>query len=114
VRLTSVEPTRVPITLSAAVTTGLLRDKLGFRGVIMTDDLDMDSIRATASRREAVIRAIAAGNDLLMVCNTKDVDAELPQHVAEWVGDAIAKGELTRARVAEAAARVRSLKRKAA
>jgi beta-N-acetylhexosaminidase len=113
VRLTSLEPTEVPTTLSAAVTTGLLRNKLGFKGVIMTDDLDMASVREIAGRRDAVIRAIAAGNDLLMVCNTDDVDPELPQHVVDWVGDAIVKGVFTRARVAEAAARVRNLKRTA-
>jgi beta-glucosidase-like glycosyl hydrolase len=40
----------------------------------MTDDLDMAAVSGTSGRRDAVVRAIAAGNDLLMVCNTNDFD----------------------------------------
>jgi beta-N-acetylhexosaminidase len=71
----------------------------------------MASVRAIVPRKEAIVRAIAAGNDLLMVCNTADFDPDLPQHVAGWVQDAIARGELSEARIAASAARIRSLKR---
>jgi beta-N-acetylhexosaminidase len=77
----------------------------------MTDDLDMAPIRATTPRAEAVVRAISAGNDLLMVCNTNNVDPDLPQHVVEWVEGAIGRGVLTEARIAESADRIRALKR---
>jgi beta-N-acetylhexosaminidase len=111
VRLSTVEPRAIPATLSSAVVTDLLRDGLGFKGVAMTDDLDMASVRAIVPRKEAVVRALAAGNDLLMVCNTTDFDPDLPQHVAGWVRDAIARGELSEARIAASAARIRALKR---
>lgn len=111
VRLATIERTLVPLTLSAASARGLLRDQMGFGGVVMTDDLDMAAIRETYGRRDAVIRAIDAGNDLLMVCNTDDFDPELPQHIVGWVEDAIAAGTLTEAMITEAADRVRSLKR---
>jgi hypothetical protein len=62
-RLAIIEKDAVPTTLSPAVTTGLLRNKLGFRGVIVTDDLDMTPVKAIGDRRAAVIKAIAAGND---------------------------------------------------
>jgi beta-N-acetylhexosaminidase len=63
------EPKKTPATLSRRITTDLLRNKLGFRGLIMTDDLDMGAI-LTGYRLEDTIRlAIAAGNDLAMLCH---------------------------------------------
>ena len=63
------EHKRTPATLSHRVVTELLRDELGFDGLIMTDDLDMGAI-LTGYRLEDTIRlAIAAGNDLAMICH---------------------------------------------
>src|SRR5438876_5580084 len=63
------EPKRTPATLSHRVVTELLRDEMGFDGLIMTDDLDMGAI-LTGYRLEDTIRlAIAAGNDLAMICH---------------------------------------------
>ena len=63
-RLASFDRETIPTTLSAAVMTTLLRETLKFPGVAMTDDLDMAGISTRFDRREAAIRAIAAGNDL--------------------------------------------------
>src|SRR6266487_497594 len=63
------EHKRTPATLSHRVVTELLRDELGFDGLIMTDDLDMGAI-LTGYRLEDTIRlVIAAGNDLAMICH---------------------------------------------
>jgi beta-N-acetylhexosaminidase len=63
------EPKRTPATLSGRIITDLLRNELGFDGLIMTDDLDMGAI-LTGYRLDDTIRlAIAAGNDLAMVCH---------------------------------------------
>jgi beta-N-acetylhexosaminidase len=63
------EPEKTPATLSRPIVTDLLRDELGFDGLIMTDDLDMGAI-LTGYRLEDTIRlAIAAGNDLVMICH---------------------------------------------
>src|SRR5262249_55164778 len=63
------EPTRTPATLSRRIITDLLRNELGFAGLIMTDDLDMGAI-LTGYRLEDTIRlTIAAGNDLAMICH---------------------------------------------
>jgi beta-N-acetylhexosaminidase len=101
---------RIPVSLSKAVMTGLLRDRLGCTGVAMTDDLDMRAVSVLMSRRRAVISAIAAGNDLLMIRNAGDFDPDLPHSVVAWVRDAIAAGELSRSRIAQAAGRVRQLR----
>src|SRR4029077_7456560 len=62
------EPEKTPATLSHRIVTDLLRSEFGFNRLIMTDDLDMGAI-LTGYRLEDTIRlAIAAGNDLAMIC----------------------------------------------
>jgi beta-N-acetylhexosaminidase len=63
------ESKKTPATLSHPIVTDLLRDEFGFDGLVMTDDLDMGAI-LTGYRLEDTIRlAIAAGNDLTMICH---------------------------------------------
>jgi beta-N-acetylhexosaminidase len=63
------EPKKMPATLSRGIVTNLLRNELGFDGLIMTDDLDMGAI-LTGYDLEATIRlVIAAGNDVAMICH---------------------------------------------
>jgi beta-N-acetylhexosaminidase len=63
------EPRKTPATLSGRVITDLLRNEIRFDGLIMTDDLDMGAI-LTGYRLEDTIRlAIAAGNDVVMICH---------------------------------------------
>src|SRR5690606_8310416 len=54
-------------TLSPAVMTGILRDSLGFAGLIATDALDMGAIAKEIGPEEAVIRAFEAGSDILLM-----------------------------------------------
>src|SRR6266480_3000891 len=63
------EPKRTPATLSHRVVTGLLRDEMGFDGLIMTDDLDMGAILNEYGLEETIRLALAAGNDLAMICH---------------------------------------------
>jgi beta-N-acetylhexosaminidase len=57
----------VPATLSKAVLTGVLRDQLGYTGLILTDALDMAAIRKTRGPSAAAVEAFQAGADLLLV-----------------------------------------------
>jgi len=63
------EPNRKPATLSHRVVTQLLREEMGFDGLIMTDDLDMGAILNEYGLDETIRLAIAAGNDLTMICH---------------------------------------------
>ena len=63
------EPQKTPASLSRRVITELLREELGFDGLIMTDDLDMGAILNEYSLEETIRLAIAAGNDLAMICH---------------------------------------------
>ena len=63
------EPEKTPASLSHRVITELLREEMGFEGLIMTDDLDMGAIMNEYSLEETIRLAIAAGNDLAMICH---------------------------------------------
>lgn len=57
----------VPATLSRQITTGMLRDSLGFHGLIVTDALTMGGVTKDYSTAEAAIRAVRAGADILLI-----------------------------------------------
>jgi len=63
------EPKKKPASLSRRVVTRLLREEMGFDGLIMTDDLDMGAILNEYGLEETIRLAIAAGNDLAMICH---------------------------------------------
>ncbi len=58
-----------PASLSQKVITGILREEFGFDGLVMTDDLDMGAILNHYGLEETIRLAIAAGNDLAMICH---------------------------------------------
>ncbi len=60
---------RWPASLSERTINGLLRTELGYRGLVMTDDLDMGAIVNGYGFGEAIRRSIEAGNDLAMICH---------------------------------------------
>jgi beta-N-acetylhexosaminidase len=63
------EPKKTPATLSRRIITDLLRNELGFDGLIMTDDLDMGAILTAYQLEDTIRLVIAAGNDLAMICH---------------------------------------------
>ncbi|MFL6583455.1 MAG: glycoside hydrolase family 3 N-terminal domain-containing protein [Chthoniobacterales bacterium] len=65
----SLEPEKTPASLSRAVITDLLRNEFDYRGLIMTDDLDMGAILNEYGLDDTIRLAIEAGNDLAMICH---------------------------------------------
>ncbi|MFD7668908.1 glycoside hydrolase family 3 protein [Streptomyces sp. NPDC059788] len=98
----------LPATLSRRIVTGLLREQLGYRGVVMTDALEMAPIVRRWGYGGAAVAALAAGADLVVLGAT-DGEKLLPE-VHEAVQEALDQGTLTLERVAEAACRVASLR----
>ena len=97
-----------PATLSAPVLS-LLRERpehggLGFDGVVVSDALDMAGASAGRGIPRAAVLSLVAGADLL--CIGPDKDAGLVRAVQRAIVDAVASGELSAARLAEAAVRV--------
>jgi beta-N-acetylhexosaminidase len=64
----------VPATLSRRICTGLLRDELGYGGVLFSDDLEMKAIKVPIA--DAAVGAVDAGCDVLLVCARADLAAE--------------------------------------
>src|SRR5689334_21371715 len=94
-----------PATLSHRILTGLLREELGFTGVITTDALVMQAITKGRSIEDAAVASIGAGADLAMIA----VGTADPQALTARVVEAVRNGTLPAERVADAAARVRTL-----
>src|SRR5262245_999834 len=63
-------PAPRPATLSEAVVQGLLRERVGYRGVILTDDLEMGAVDQKADPGEVAWQALQADNDLMMYCKS--------------------------------------------
>ena len=63
------EPAERPATFSPTLITGLLRQQMGFSGLILTDDLEMGALRAFGTMGEAAVEAAGAGHDLLLICS---------------------------------------------
>jgi beta-N-acetylhexosaminidase len=63
------EQEKTPASLSHRIISGLLRDEMEFEGLIMTDDLDMGAILNGYSLDQTMRLAVAAGNDLVMICH---------------------------------------------
>jgi len=63
------EPKKTPATLSRRIITDLLRNELGFEGLIMTDDLDMGAILTGYQLEDTIRLVVVAGNDLAMICH---------------------------------------------
>jgi beta-N-acetylhexosaminidase len=99
-----------PATLSRNVVTGLLRDQLGFDGVVMTDGLDMRAISGTVGQADGAVLALAAGVDALCVGGESTASTTVETIVTAVVA-AVGSGRLGYGRLAEAAGRVRRLAR---
>ncbi|MEV0662079.1 glycoside hydrolase family 3 protein [Actinomadura luteofluorescens] len=97
-----------PATLSPEAITGLLRERLGHQGVIVTDALDMQGASGAIGIPEASVRALIAGADLL--CLGPHEHAETVEATLAAVDEAVRTGRLPLARLADAAERTRLLR----
>ena len=97
--MTATELDTAPCCLSSAVITDLLRDSLGFTGVILTDPLGGQTISAQYDEAEAAILALNAGADMLYELND-------PEGVYTAILSAIQNGELTEERIDESVTRI--------
>ncbi len=95
-----------PATLSATLVDGLLRRQLGFTGVIVADDLEMQAVAARHEPGDLGRRALQAGCDLLLASRSHDVQVNL----LEGVVRAVEAEEIPWTRLEEAEERVRLLK----
>ena len=95
--LRAVDP-RVPSSLSRAVVTGLLRDELGFEGLVVTDSLAMAGVARGRDPGRTAVRALGAGSDVLLMPPS-------PATARAAIVRAVRSGRLPRRRLEQAAAR---------
>lgn len=96
-----------PSTLSPTIISGVLRHTLGFRGVVVSDDLEMGAIARYTTITQAALAALKAGVDLLLLCH----HAELALAAREACVNALQQGELSPHRLTDAIQRLAALKR---
>ena len=106
--VTAIDPDR-PSTFSPSMLGGVLRGRLGFDGVIVSDALDMAGASAETGIPEAAVRALGAGCDLL--CTGSETTEQDYLDIVDTVVAAVESGRLPHVRVADAAARVQRLRR---
>lgn len=106
------DPAGYPATLSHRITTGLLRGQLHFRGVVVTDDLQMKAIADQYGAREAARLAIRAGADILLFGNQLVAIPVDPSGIVDGIVDDVRQGKISRQRIAESYHRILRLKRR--
>ncbi len=95
-----------PATLSHKITTGLLRDDLGFQGVIVTDSLDMEALAEQYPIDQAGLLAAEAGADVLMGPSTPDA----VQAIIDDISSAVQSGKIAKSRIDDSVRRILTLK----
>lgn len=101
-----------PATLSQKIISNLLRDKLKFKGIVVTDDLQMAAIRNFYSLEDSVQLAILAGSDLLLFANTEVYDEQIAPRVIDIVKKMIKTGKIPVERIEESFNRIQELKKR--
>ncbi|MEP1034016.1 glycoside hydrolase family 3 N-terminal domain-containing protein [Ekhidna sp.] len=100
-----------PATLSKRIVTGMLRDFLGFDGVIISDDMQMGAINNEYGLREAIKLSIEAGVDMLMFANNvHDYERVSASTVHAIIKDLLFEGIITRERIYDSYKRIMKLK----
>ncbi len=96
-----------PATLSPNIVQAILRDELGYQGVIVSDDLEMKAIAKVYAVPDAAVQAIAAGCDGVLICSG---DAEVQAATLEALVHAVEDGRISYKRIEAAMKRLRQAK----
>lgn len=91
-----------PASISPVIIQDLLRDQLGYTGIVVTDDLEMGAVNKYFTYEDLGYRAVGAGADLLLVCHTY----ENQQQVYNGILKAVKSGKLSEERIDESVKRI--------
>ena len=103
----------LPASLSYEVISGILRGELGWRGVVITDDLQMRAVEGRFSTKEAIRLAVLAGGDVLLFGNNLRHDPEEGRKAHALLLELVREGAVPEARIRESYERILKLKRAA-
>jgi beta-N-acetylhexosaminidase len=99
----ALEPEDEPATVSSKIITGVLREELGFHGIVVTDAMDMQGLAAMFNTGEASVRALEAGNDVLLM-------PKRAEDAINGIVAAVQSGRITRQRLDQSVAKVLAAK----
>ena len=95
-----------PASLSSKIMTDLLRNELGYKGIIITDDMEMGAVANHNDFRSIGVNAVKAGADIVLVCH----EYEHQQKVYLGLLDAVNSGEISQERIDESVKRIIKVK----
>lgn len=96
----------LPATLSKTILTDILREKLGFKGIIVTDSMAMDGIKKYFGYGEAIVQSIIAGADLIIACGSEEDREKAVKAIKKAVED----GKLTIERLQSSFEKIEAMK----
>jgi beta-N-acetylhexosaminidase len=99
-----------PATLSQPTITGILRDQLGWDGLVISDDMQMGAIRQAYGYADAVRLAILAGVDVLTIAQQQVYEPGVVAQTIDLIEGMVVDGSLTEERIDESYARIQALK----
>jgi beta-N-acetylhexosaminidase len=97
-----------PATLSTAIITNMLREKLNFKGVVITDDMTMGAITENYELAAAAVQSVKAGSDIILVAHKY----ENATAAMKFLKAAVQSGEITEQRIEQSVYRILTLKKK--
>jgi beta-N-acetylhexosaminidase len=101
---------KLPASLSPEWITGVLREDLGFNGVVISDDLEMGAIREHFTLKDTVLRAVRAGMDVLLFSNTAKARPTLAAEIRDILVTEAEADPAFKARIEASYARILAMK----
>ena len=99
-----------PATLSKKIITNILREQLGFQGIIFSDDLQMQAVNNTFGFETILEKSIDAGVDVLVFGNNLEYDERIPTKAIEVITKLVAEGTISKDRIRQSYERILSAK----
>ena len=99
---------KIPATFSRKIIKGILRKKLGFKGVVFSDDLEMKAVENNVTIENAAVSSLEAGINMLLVCHSYEKQIKIFETILEKVK----KGEISKTSITEANKRIFNLKKR--
>jgi beta-N-acetylhexosaminidase len=100
-----------PATLSRYVITEMLRNQLGFKGVVISDDMNMKAISEYYSFEKAIEMAVNAGVDILLIANNINYDQQAASKTLNVLKQLVQEGKISPERIEESYKRIMALKK---
>lgn len=101
-----------PATLSYPTIAGILRNQLGYDGLVISDDLQMKAIRENYDLETTIYRTIHAGVDMLLFANNSVYEENIGSKAIQTIQKLISKGKLTEERIHQSYQRIQQLKKR--